>query len=54
MVALYLALGLLFLFTDIATDSFPVYRKEVGIVFLLYASFRTYSTIKKIRKENEH
>jgi hypothetical protein len=52
MVAVYLALGLLFLFTDIAVESFPANRKPIGIAFLVYAVFRTIMTIQKIRKLN--
>ena len=51
MVALYVALGLLFLFTDTAIDTFPTYLTEVGIVFLIYAVFRTIITIRKLKNE---
>lgn len=50
MVAVYLALGLLFLFTDIAADTFPANRKPIGIVFLIYGLFRMVMIIQKIRK----
>jgi hypothetical protein len=54
MVAVYLALGLLFLFTDIAIDKFPAFRKEIGIVMVVYAVIRTYSTVRKIKlQEND-
>jgi len=52
MVAIYIALGLLFLFTAIANETFPVYRTEVGCLMLVYAGYRSYSTYKKI-KQNE-
>jgi len=52
MVAIYIALGLLFLFTTIANDTFPVYRTEVGCLMLIYSGYRGYSTYKKI-KQNE-
>ena len=48
MVAVYLIIGLLFLFTDTAIELFPMYRTPVGIVMLAYASFRGYTTYKKI------
>jgi hypothetical protein len=51
MVAIYLALGLLFLFTDIRIDTFPAYRKEIGIVMLVYAGIRTYTTVRKIKAQ---
>lgn len=51
MVAVYLALGLLFLFTDIAIDKFPAYRKEIGIVMVVYAAIRTFSTVRRIKMQ---
>ena len=55
MVAVYLALGFLFLYTDIAMDSFPVYRKPVGITMCVYAVIRTILTIKKNKNnKDEH
>jgi hypothetical protein len=53
MVALYLALGLLFLFTDIAENIFPANRTPIGIVFISYGLFRMVITIRKIKKLNE-
>lgn len=47
MVVVYLGLGLLFLFTDIAIDTFPEYRKPIGTTMLIYAVIRTFLTIKK-------
>jgi uncharacterized protein with PQ loop repeat len=52
MVALYLALGLLFLFTDIAVETFPANRTPIGIAFIIYGLFRMIMTIQKIRKLN--
>jgi hypothetical protein len=46
MALLYIAIGSLFLFTDIAIETFPAYRVPVGVVLLVYAAFRLYSTIK--------
>lgn len=53
MVALYFALGLLFLFTDIAIDMFPMYRTGVGITMIVYGIIRTFLTIRKIRQQND-
>jgi hypothetical protein len=54
MVAFYLALGLLFLFTEIAIDIFPENRVPIGIVFICYGLFRTGMTIWKIKKLNQN
>ncbi|HEX8515229.1 MAG TPA: hypothetical protein VF868_03445 [Bacteroidia bacterium] len=54
MVALYFALGLLFLFTDIAIDTFPENRRPIGIVFIIYGLFRMIVTIQKLRKLKHH
>jgi hypothetical protein len=53
MVAIYISLGLLFLFTDIAVDAFPAYRKILGCVLIGYGSLRSYLNIKKIREEED-
>lgn len=53
MVTVYLALGLLFLFTDVAINAFPSNRKPIGIIFLVYGSFRLILTLQKIRKAKE-
>ncbi len=53
MVAVYLSLGLLFLFTDISYETFPEYRKELGIVLIVYGIIRTVLAIRKIKRENE-
>jgi hypothetical protein len=54
MVAVYLTLGLLFLFTDIGIDYFPAYRNEIGWVMLIYAVLRTFLSIRKFKqKEND-
>jgi hypothetical protein len=52
MVAVYLALGLLFLCTDIAIDTFPAYRKPIGITMLIYGIVRIILTIQKIKKRD--
>jgi hypothetical protein len=51
MAAIYLVIGLLFLFSDIAIQTFPEYRKPVGLVLIAYAAFRTYSTITKLKQQ---
>jgi hypothetical protein len=53
MVAFYLTFGFLFLFTEIAIDTFPAYRTPLGIVFICYGVFRMILTIQKIRKVNQ-
>jgi hypothetical protein len=53
MVGVYLALGLLFLFTDIAVNIFPANRTPIGIVFIVYGIFRSFITVRKIRRLNK-
>ena len=53
MVAVYLALGLLFLFTDIAEETFPARRKAVGTVLLVYGIFRMIITIQKLKRRDQ-
>ncbi len=50
MVAVYLAIGLLFLLTDIAENLFPNYRKEIGLVMIAYSIYRGYMIYRKIVK----
>lgn len=52
-VGLYILLGLGFLFTDIAIQQFPVYRKAVGAIMLVYGAFRLYSLVKTNKKVEE-
>ena len=54
MVALYLALGLLFFFTDIALDTFPNYRKELGVTMMVYSVIRTVMNVRRIKREKEN
>lgn len=54
MIAVYLGLGLLFLFTDIAASTFPNYRKELGITMLIYCVIRTFLMIWKHKKEQKN
>lgn len=51
MVAVYLALGVLFFFTDIAIDTFPEYRKTIGITMIVYGILRIFLTIRKIKDQ---
>lgn len=53
MVAVYVALGLLFLFTDISIEIFPEYRAQVGITMILYAIYRTYTIYKKVKNTDK-
>ena len=53
MVAVYVALGLLFLFTDISIEIFPEYRTQVGITMILYAVYRTYTIYKKVKNTDK-
>jgi len=49
---LYITLGTLFLFTNIAIDTFPSYRIQVGILLIAYALFRFYTSTKKLKQKN--
>ena len=49
-VGLYLIMGLLFLFSNIAIQIFPVYREAVGGVLIVYAGYRLYANIKRKRE----
>jgi hypothetical protein len=53
MIAVYLGLGLLFFFTEIAIDTFPSYRKELGVTMLVYSTIRSGLMIRKHRKNRE-
>ncbi len=53
MVAIYISLGLLFLVTDFAIDTFPGYRKEIGGIFLIYALIRLILQYYKIKREKD-
>jgi hypothetical protein len=54
MVAVYLALGLLFFFTDIAYNTFPNYRKEIGFTMMIYSIVRLVMTIKKNKNNQDN
>lgn len=51
MVVLYLTIGLLFLFSDIAIQTFPAYREFIGGLLVVYAGFRVYSIIKQNKQK---
>ena len=51
MAGLYLAIGLLFLFSDIGIQMFPDYREIIGGLLILYSCFRLYSIIKKKKQQ---
>lgn len=53
MIAVYLSLGLLFFFTQIAENIFPNYRKELGATMIIYAGIRTFLIIRKNRREKD-
>jgi membrane protein YdbS with pleckstrin-like domain len=53
MVALYIVIALVFLFTDAAIETFPVYREAVGGILLVYAVFRIFVIIKRNRREEQ-
>jgi len=53
MVAVYLTFGLLFLFTDIAIDTFPDYRNGVGVTLVIYAIVRFFLTRMKYKRTRE-
>jgi hypothetical protein len=51
MIAVYVGLGILFVFTDVLKETISVYRVQFGIVLLVYAAIRTFMTIRKIKRE---
>ncbi len=51
MVAVYLALGLLFLFSEIGIDYFPAFRKQIGCIMIVYAVIRIILTRSKFKRE---
>ena len=52
MIAVYIAVGLLLIFSNILMDYVPEKRTVLGSVFIIYACFRTMMTVQKIRKLN--
>jgi hypothetical protein len=53
MVAIYLTIGFLFLFTDVAIETFPAYREPIGITMLVYGIIRTVLIIQKIKRDDD-
>jgi hypothetical protein len=53
MVAVYFSIGVIFLFTDLGFDTFPLYRTPIGITLMIYGTFRALLTWQKIRKEKQ-
>jgi hypothetical protein len=51
MVLLYIIIGGLFLFTNIAADTFPDYRTGIGITCITYGTIRAFMTWRKIKRE---
>ena len=51
MVTVYLTLGLLFLFTDIAIEMFPAYRKPIGATMVIYGIVRIILTVQKNKQD---
>ncbi len=51
MIAFYLIIGGLFLFSDVLIHIFPVYREAVGLIFIIYGAFRLYLSIKRKGKK---
>lgn len=54
MVVFYVAIGLLFLFTDVASETFSANRTPIGIIFICYGLFRMIITIGKIKKLSQN
>ncbi len=53
MIAVYLALGIIFFFTDIAETTFPSYRKEIGCTMMIYSVVRLFLTIRKNKRDKD-
>ena len=54
MIAVYLGIGLLFFLTDIAINTFPNYRKELGVTMMIYAVVRSFLMIWKHNKDKKN
>ena len=54
MIAVYLGIGLLFFLTDVAVNTFPNYRKELGATMMIYAVVRSFLMIRKHKKDKEN
>jgi hypothetical protein len=53
MVAVYMALGIMFFFTDVAVETFPSYRKEIGCTMMIYSVVRIILTYRKNKREKD-
>jgi heme A synthase len=53
MIAMYVTLGLLFLFTQVAIEILPEHRQAMGVVFIVYSVIRATLLIRKIKKTSE-
>ena len=53
MIAVYMALGIVFFFTDIALTTFPSYRKEIGSTMMIYSVVRLFLTYRKNKREKD-
>ncbi|MDQ3047379.1 MAG: hypothetical protein M3R27_07505 [Bacteroidota bacterium] len=54
MVAVYVSFGLLFLFTDIASETVSQYRTGIGMAMVIYGILRAYIVYTNIRREKAH
>lgn len=54
MSALYFALGILFLFTDVLQDRIPTYRIPLGLVLLTYGIGRAWIWKRKYAQEQSN
>jgi len=48
----YAAIGLLLIFTSALMNIISEYRISLGIVFIVYAGFRTMVTIQRMKRVN--
>jgi len=53
MIVVYMALGIVFFFTDIAETTFPSYRKEIGSTMMIYSVIRLVLTYRKNKREKD-
>jgi len=52
MIAVYVAIGLILIFSDLLINIVSQYRLALGIVFVIYAGFRAVMIVQKIKKDN--
>jgi len=53
MIAVYAAIGLILIFSNLLLNIISEYRIPLGIVFIIYAGFRTIMTIQRLRKNRQ-